>query len=364
MGEIRVLHVDDSAVIRGIVSKLLEQDKDVKIVGSASNGEMGVSLYKREHPDVVLMDIEMPLKDGISALKDIMAFDPKARVIMCSTLTVDNGEMTMQAMKIGAVDYIPKPTSNSEINSSEDFREKLLRLVRSIGKRASTLEHQSKQSGIVAGMPVPTGEIKLKPAPLPHWKPGVIAVGSSTGGPAALYEFLRGLKGVQTPIVVTQHMPATFTTLLAKHITEQTGIECVEGAEGMVVQPGKILLAPGGKHMEFIKRPEGTLQVRITDGPQENFCKPSVDVMYRSLHTCLGGRVLCAILTGMGSDGCKEAQKIVEHGGFCIAQNQDTSVVWGMPGAVANAGICSAVLPLKDMADWIKKHVNTGGVKS
>jgi len=181
--------------------------------------------------------------------------------------------------------------------------------------------------------------IVLRPAPPLHWKAKVVAVGSSTGGPQALFDFIKGAEGLKVPIVITQHMPAAFTTLLAKHISTQTAFECL------------------GKHMLFEKNDAGQMIVKLNDGEQENFCKPAVDPMYRSLVENLNGQVMSVILTGMGHDGHEGTKAVVDAGGYCVAQNEETSVVWGMPGAVATDGLCSAVLPLKELAPWVKEHI-------
>lgn len=358
MSKVRVLVVDDSSVIRSIICKILEAEPDVEIVGSAPNGEIAIGIYKRTKPDIMFMDIEMPVMDGITALTQIMELDRQAKVVMCSTLTVDNAEITMRAMRIGAIDYISKPTSHSEINGSDDFKARLLRLAKGItgtGVSAQVPTTTSKPS-TVAGVPVSTKPLSLRPEPLVHWKPKIVAIGSSTGGPQALFEVMKALKGIKVPVVITQHMPATFTRLLAQHISTQAGFECVEGADGMTLENGKAILAPGGKHMGFAKNAAGQVVVKLNDGPPENYCKPAVDPMYRSLVDHFDNKILSVILTGMGADGQKGAQMLVDKGGFCVAQDQATSVVWGMPGAVATAGLCSAVLPLNKIAPWVLSH--------
>jgi two-component system chemotaxis response regulator CheB len=339
--------VEDSTVIRSIISRIFEQESDIEIVGQAINGKLGVDQYKALKPDLVLMDIEMPVMNGIDALQEIMNFDPKAKVIMCSTLTVQNAEISIKALKIGAVDTIAKPSNSSEAGQSDAFKQQLIRLVRAFGKIRES--QKAKDSG--AGK-----AIQLRSAPPLHWKPKVIAVGSSTGGPQALFAFMKGLATIHLPVVITQHMPPTFTTLLAQHISHQAGFECREGANGVALEAGKAILAPGGKHMLFKRHESGQVVVDLNDGPQENFCKPAVDPMFRSLMDHFGGNILSVILTGMGHDGQKGVELINARGGYCVAQDKATSVVWGMPGAVAENGLCSAVLPLSEIAPWVKQH--------
>ncbi len=350
MNKIRVLHVDDSAVIRRIIKSILRRDDDIELLEPARDGVDAVEKYKAEKPDVVVMDIEMPVMDGITALEHIIKHDKNAKVIMCSTLTVDNAEITMRAMRIGAIDYIAKPTSTGEVSGSEEFKIRLVELVKQFKKP------NGRKTGIVGGMEV-SGPLSLKPRPPLHWKPKVIAVGSSTGGPQALFEFMGELKDVDLPVVITQHMPPTFTNLLAKHIADNAGFNCVEALQGMKVEKGKAIIAQGGRHMEFVQDTSGNVMVELTDGPAINFCKPAVDPMLESLNELYEGQVLSVILTGMGSDGAGGVKKVVESGGYCVAQDQETSVVWGMPGAVATQGLCSAVLPLKDIAKWVKEQI-------
>lgn len=361
MGKVRVLLVDDSSVIRGIITRILKEDESIEIVGAAPNGQIGVDTYRRLKPDVVLMDIEMPVMDGITALGEIMKEDRRAKVIMCSTLTVENADITMRAMRIGAIDYIPKPSNSLATGDSAEFKERLLRLVKAIRGTGADMNTTAgaEPRVIKAGVAV-AKHIDLRPVPPLHWKAKVLSIGSSTGGPQALFAFMKELNGINLPVVITQHMPATFTTMLAQHITQMAGFPCVEGTDGMALEKGKAILAPGGKHMGFESRADGTVVVKINDGPQENFCKPAVDVMLRSLMEHYDSKILSVILTGMGSDGAKSTAQLISKGGYCVAQDQETSIVWGMPGAVATTGLCSAVLPLNQIAPWVKDYSHAG----
>lgn len=353
MSKARILHVDDSAVIRSIIKRIIETDDGLELVAAAKDGQEGIDLYKQYKPDIVLMDIEMPVMNGIQSLEQIIKFDPKAKVIMCSTLTVDNAEITLRAMKIGALDYIAKPTSANVVNSSDEFRSQLLHLLNNF--RSSFA--QRTEAKIVAGMPTPMLAPQLREKPPLHWHPKVIAIGSSTGGPQALLQLMKEMTNVSVPIVITQHMPATFTALLAKNIETSCGIICHEAQNDMVLKAGEAILAQGGKHMEFTNSATGEVIVKLSDAPPVNFCKPAVDPMLRSLLHFYGGQVLTVILTGMGSDGRDGTKDIVAQGGYCIAQDQDSSVVWGMPGAVALEGLCSAIEPLNTIPQWIKGNI-------
>ncbi len=377
---VSVMVVDDSAVIRGMLTRILESDPGIRVVASASNGEIALQIYGRSKCDVVILDIEMPVMNGMETLPKLLALDKNARVIMCSTLTKENAEISIRAMALGAIDYVPKPTSTTTLNNSADFRDRLVELVKSAGGSV-TLPGQTNGDGtktvtpILAGnaataTPVirdephksslltPNAPLQYRPEPPMSWRPRILAVGSSTGGPQALFEFLKPLKAFKNiPIVITQHMPPTFTRLLAQHISAQAGIDCHEADEGMQLEAGKAYIAQGGRHMLFKKNEMGQVVITLNDGPPENFCKPAVDPMLRSLIPFYGRDILVTILTGMGSDGMHGAKAVVDAGGYVYAQDQKTSVVWGMPGAVATAGLCSAILPITELGAHAAKKV-------
>ena len=555
----KVLIVDDSAIVRGLVTRMLQEDDDIEVVGSVANGEDALVVMRKEIGiEAVVLDIEMPVMDGLTALPKLLEIDPTVRVIMASTLTKRNADISFQAMTLGAVDYIPKPSSAKDLNVGEGFRAELLDKVKAWAEQRRKMlgseqvryeemhaepapvsetsatspetaatqtpdqipdgddhvdgkqtgngdatapfraelsaEHQTLHKpgrvqrkrftaelrprpmnqpgrhGPMSTRPMPqpqhqqpqpspanTGEgkvadattlsrlsgasapatqprdpgrlireaaiaagdakaagvgvkpsihpaggavtartVPVKPAPqrtapaarspagapvarakspagaapapvkralmtgqinlLPEKRINVeaIAIGSSTGGPQALFEVLRGLAGVRQPIFITQHMPATFTTILAEHITRLTGLKCQEGQTGMPIQGGQVYLAPGDYHM-VIEGRGNSRKIVLNQNPPENFCRPSVDPMLRSLVESYGGNILTAILTGMGQDGMLGGRAVVGAGGMVVAQDEQTSVVWGMPGAAAHAGICSAVLPVGGIAAYIKK---------
>lgn len=380
---VRVLIVDDSAVIRGFVSRALSELPTVAIVGSVADGQSGVNFVKRELVDIVILDIEMPIMDGLTALPQIVATAPQARVIMSSTLTLQGAEVSIKAMSLGAADYVSKPTSTREQDATAEWKRDLLEKIMVLGTAAwrerqrlgktgplpagATPRPAPAVAGAVAGTAPVTGKSRLYEGgtvslrPLNPSMPDVLAIGSSTGGPNALFAVLPHLKGLKQPIVITQHMPKTFTTILADHITKQTGLPCEEAKTGSVLTPGKALLAPGDYHMLFEKGASG-ITVRLDQGPPENFCRPAVDPMLRSLMSVMDAkRLLVTILTGMGADGCKGSEKVVEAGGMVIGQDQPSSVVWGMPGAVATAGLCSAVLPLPEIGPWLRRKATGVG---
>lgn len=548
----KVLIVDDSAIVRGLVTRMMTEDEEIEVVGSVNNGEEALAVMEGGGIEVVVLDIEMPVMDGLTALPKLLEMDPTVRVIMASTLTKRNADISFQAMTLGAVDYIPKPSSSKDLNVGEGFRAELLDKVKAWAEQrrkmleaeeASVMPESPAPAEVTAPEPVDsadaepatdgdasgdagagtsdskaaafraemsvehqqlhkqgriqrkrfTAELRPRPmqqhprpqamqmrqmpqqpapapqapaaasapsettgpaakaaattaatsttnrssasqrdpgrlirdaavaaggsrtntasvqrsasaapaarvsapaqkravpaapapqkaaraqqmrggsAPAPAKRPNMrgavsllpekrlnveaIAIGSSTGGPQALFEVLRGLVGVRQPIFITQHMPATFTTILAEHITRLTGLKCQEGQNNMPVVGGQVYLAPGDYHMTVEGR-GGSRHLMLNQNPPENFCRPSVDPMLRSLVASYGGNILTAILTGMGQDGMLGGRDVVNAGGMVVAQDEQSSVVWGMPGAAAHAGICSAVLPVGGIAAYIKK---------
>ncbi len=340
--KISVVLVDDSSVIRGVLKRILESDSTIEVVGSVSNGQMGVTMAAAKKPDVVILDVEMPVMDGLTALPEILKASPETKIIMCSSLTAKGGDITMKAMALGAVECLVKPSSTQETGPDSPFQRDLIHLIKGLGLKPKPLARVVAEPLIPAATPKYTG------------KPDILALGSSTGGPQALFTTLKSVGKLNIPIVITQHMPATFTKILAEHITQQTGLTSMEAEDGMIVEPGKVYVAQGGKHMLF-ERSGTQLTIKLDDGPMENFCKPAVDPMLRSLIGIFGNRVLCAILTGMGHDGLDGARLLTEKGGRVIAQDEASSVVWGMPGAVAQAGLASEVLPLDQIGGWLKK---------
>lgn len=362
---IYVMLVDDSVVVRGFIGRILESDPDIKIVASVANGEQGISSAARHNPDIVILDVEMPVMDGITALPKILAASPGLRVIMCSTLTLRNAEITMRALALGATECIAKPSNSSDIYGAGDFKTNILQLVKSLGKRKdsatvarpaapASISHGTFSGGANASLKQKTSFDLRKTIPGEVFRPNLLAIGSSTGGPQALFNTISHFKNLDVPIILTQHMPATFTKILSQHITQHTGVTALEGENGMIVEKNKVYVAPGGYHMTFVRK-DAHVEILLDSGPPENFCKPSVDPMLRSAIKIWGPRFLTLILTGMGSDGLPGCKMVVEGGGRVVAQDQETSVVWGMPGAVATNGLCTAVLPLQDIGPWVRQ---------
>ena len=346
----KVMVVDDSAVIRGFITRMLESEPDFKVVATAPNGEIAVKSVARIEVDVVILDIEMPVMDGMTALPLILKANPGVKVLMASTLTRRNASISIKALSAGASDYVPKPESAREGQATDNFRRELVSKIRAIsrpGKRRA--KTAIGKSSVIQLADAPKIELR-KPS---TFKPEVLAIGSSTGGPQALFKLFETLKDtVDVPIFITQHMPATFTAILAEHLQRVCGVECAEGRDKERVKPNRIYLAPGEYHMVLDSDGHGPF-IRINQDPPENYCRPAVDPMFRSISKLWGAKVLSLILTGMGKDGRDGGKAIIAAGGTVIAQDEATSVVWGMPGAAAAAGLCSAVLPLDNIAPKI-----------
>jgi two-component system chemotaxis response regulator CheB len=329
----RVMICDDSVVIRGAIARILEEDPEIRVVAKVANGRAAIEEIRRTPVDVVVLDIEMPIMDGMAALPLLLKADPGVRVIMASTLTTRGADIAMRALRLGAADYVPKPSSIGTQND-DGFRRELLGKVKGLAR-------QRRPSGQPAR---PRPVLTLRPAPPVAAR--LLAIGSSTGGPQALFALVQGLgKGLGVPVVITQHMPATFTPILAEHITRLGFMPCTEARDSEVLVAGRIYLAPGDRHL-LVEGSRSGLRARLTIDPPENFCRPSVDPMLRSAAVACEGRVLVAILTGMGHDGLEGTRRVIEAGGCAVGQDEASSVVWGMPGAVAQAGLCHAVLPL------------------
>jgi two-component system chemotaxis response regulator CheB len=357
----RILVVDDSAVIRGLIARACESNPSIKVIATAGNGDLAVKAFQGTPVDVIILDIEMPVMDGLAAIPLLKAVDPAVQIIMASTLTQKNAEISMKAMALGATDYIPKPTSSGEMSVSADFSRELIEKILTLGALARRKGVRRPVGGTKpAATPSLPKKVTLRTTPVV--KPDVIAIGSSTGGPQALFEVIKTMSsGLTQPVVITQHMPPNFTTILAEHIARQCKVPCAEAKDGELLKPGHYYVAPGDFHMLINKKSEGAA-VKLAKDPPENFCRPAVDPMLRSLVEVFGKRVLTVILTGMGSDGCKGSEVVVNAGGSVIAQDELSSVVWGMPGAVAVAGLCTAVLPLQEIGSIVRQYASRPGI--
>jgi two-component system chemotaxis response regulator CheB len=389
---IRVMVVDDAVVVRGSIMRWVDAEPDMHLVASVRGGREAIEEVERRSPDVVILDVSMPDMDGITALPLLLEKKPDLVVLMSSTLTRRNAEISLHALSLGAADYIPKPESSRGLTTTSSFRRELIEKIRVLGSRRKggltrprivpapavvepakepiarepaaparwrarvpapvVVEPRADKSydapGLAPGIPDPD-RVLLRPFPLTP--PRVLLIGSSTGGPQALNAILAAIGAVidQVPVLITQHMPPTFTSILAEHLTRTSGRPATEANDGEPVHAGHIYIARGGRHMRITRR-NGEATIALDDGPPVNFCKPAVDPLFSSAATVWGSWLLGLVLTGMGSDGLRGAADIVAAGGGVIVQDEPSSVVWGMPGQVAHAGLASAVVPLDQIA--------------
>lgn len=359
--------VDDSVVIRGMISRWIGAEPDMEVSASLRTGLDAVNQLERVNPDVAVLDIEMPELDGISALPQLLAKKRDLIIIMASTLTRRNAEISFKALSLGASDYIPKPESTREAAAAETFRHDLIQKIRHLGAkvRRSThahapahaspplapAHHDRPREAVGRAPLAPAAQSALTRRPFSMLAPRVLLIGSSTGGPQALMSLVTEIGPVidRFPVLITQHMPPTFTTILAEHLARSSRRPAREAVDGEIVKAGQIYLAPGGRHMRVVRH-GAEVAIALDDGPPVNFCKPAVDPLFSSAIDVWQGGIMSVILTGMGSDGMRGGKDIVAAGGSVIAQDEATSVVWGMPGAAANAGICAAILPLNQIA--------------
>lgn len=371
---IKVMIVDDSVFMRGILSNWLGESGEFSVVAVHPNGRRAADDVQRAQPDVVILDLEMPDMDGLTALPLILERKAGTAVLVASALTRRGAEISLRALTLGAADYLPKPDAARGAVAAEEFRADLLAKTRSLGQRVRRRTLPRPPVGVPAagGGAAPSTQPVSAPtpaAPRPGGKlraysmmpPGLLAIGSSTGGPQALTRLFTdiGTAISNVPVLVVQHMPPTFTAILAEHIARASGRRCAEARDGEELVPGQIYVAPGGLHMDIV-RAAGTSKIRLLDSPPVNFCKPAVDPMFEAVAGIYGASALAVVLTGMGSDGARGALKIAEHGGSVIAQDEETSVVWGMPGATVAIGACAGILPMGEIGPRVSRMLIGG----
>jgi len=349
MAKIRVLVVDDSVVIRRMLSDCLGSDPDLEVVGTAADGHIGLAKITQLAPDVVTLDMEMPVMGGIETLKAIRKTHPRLPVIMFSTLTERGAVATLDALSLGANDYVTKPANVGSVSVAlQRIQDELVPKIKALCRRPA----------VTAPRPV----VRVLPGAAAEGatRIDILAIGVSTGGPNALVSMLPELAvNFPVPVVIVQHMPPLFTRLLAERISAISGRRAREGEAGAMLMPGDIWLAPGGFHMEVEKSPQG-VRLLLHEGPPECSCRPAVDVLFRSVAQVFGKHALGVVLTGMGQDGLVGSQHIREAGGQILAQDEASSVVWGMPGAVSHAGLADKILPLGEIANEINSRVQAG----
>jgi two-component system chemotaxis response regulator CheB len=352
---IRVLIVDDSAVVRRAVSDALSSDPEIAVVGTASNGIIAVQRINQLNPDVIILDIEMPEMDGFGVLRVLRANYPRIRTIMFSSLTQRGAVQTIEALSLGANDYIAKPACITHQGYKDMLTGVSAELIPKIKQfRPATEARDRGIRGSGNTIPLhPYTSASYSPCHALHTSPSVpriVAIGISTGGPEALSRLIPAFsQGFPVPIVIVQHMPPVFTKLLAERLGSISKLRVTEGCDGLELKPGVVYIAPGDFHMSLQHRGDCDV-ISLNQGPPENFCRPAVDALFRSVAKIYGASALGVIMTGMGQDGCKGVMEMKKQGAIVFAQDQASSVVWGMPSAVVNAGLADCVLPLDQIS--------------
>ncbi len=349
----RILIVDDSAVMRNLLRSVIRIGPEFEVIGTAANGESALGLLENLHPDLILLDVEMPVMDGLATLRKLRSRGLRMPVIMCSSLTQRGGRVTIEALASGASDYVAKPAGQTSA------AEAVKALARELLPKISALTQTAHSAPFSPLAPPPPQPPDASPIPRNQAimaRPSVLVIGVSTGGPAALDLLLPALPAsFPLPVLVVQHMPELFTRLLAERLSQRCSLLVGEAIEGDAVRPGTIFIARGNWHLEIVgaSRSGQPSTMHLTQAPPENHCRPAVDVLFRTAAAHYGSSVLAVVLTGMGSDGLAGSRLIRAQGGTVLAQDQATSVIWGMPGAVVRAGLAQRILSLPDMAPEI-----------
>ena len=352
MPKIRVLIVDDAVVMRRLISSVLESDPELEVAGIAPNGKIALARIPQVNPDVVTLDVEMPEMNGLETIQEIRKIYPRLPVIMFSTMTRRGAVETVEALARGATDYVTKPANVGSVSEGmERLRIELIPKIKAYARPLASppaIQHcrapdMGAQRGPAAAPPGNGSSADF------HCS--VIAIGASTGGPNALHQVLPLLPAsLAVPVLIVQHMPPVFTELLAQRLDQASQIRVHEACDGVLIERGHAYIAPGGKHL-VIAAENGCVRARLNEEPPENSCRPAVDVLFRSVAHVYGGGTLGVVLTGMGQDGLRGARWIHEAGGRLIAQDQGSSVVWGMPGALAEAGLADKIAALGEIPD-------------
>jgi len=367
----RILVVDDAVVVRRIVTSVLGDEPDLEVVGTAPNGRIALQKIEQLNPDLVTLDIEMPVMDGLETLKALRKSYPRLPVIMFSTLTERGAAVTMEALMHGANEYVTKPANVGSVTEAmERIREELVPKIQALtglSPRPTAGRHTSGHTPQPTAPARPTPGAGRTPSPRVPRRPSgrtpelpvqAVVIGISTGGPNALAELVPALpRDLGVPILIVQHMPPMFTRLLAERLDTNSPLTVREAGHDEWVQPGHVLLAPGGRHLE-VHRKGTRVYTAITEGPLENSCRPSADVLFRTAARAFGSGLLGVIMTGMGADGRRGTEHVRDVGGHVLAQDEASSVVWGMPGAAVQAGTVDAVLPLCELAREIADRVH------
>lgn len=367
---LRVMVVDDTVTYRRILSDVIESIGEAQVVATAPQGRLALARLEQQHIDLVLLDLEMPDMDGLETLIEIRKKHPQVSVIMISGQTARAAQATVQALEQGALDFVRKPEGSDMEASRKELVDKLKPLLRHVRTRCNLrspqLESQVKASLLKPkDMVAPPVRAPLRKGPMPS-RFQAVGIGVSTGGPNALGEVIPRLpRDFPLPILLVQHMPPGFTASLAEHLDRRSPLEVIEAKEGELILPGRIYIAPGGRHMVVRKRPASELEdeamiIGINDNPPENSCRPSVDVLFRSMTAQYGSDWLSVVMTGMGNDGCEGVRALKRQGGYCLTQGAESCVVYGMPLAVDEAGLSDEQIPLGSLAPRITDLAFTG----
>ncbi len=372
--KIRILIVDDSAVARHVLTDVLSGDPMLEVTDSAPNGRVALTKLSLSKPDLVILDVEMPEMDGLETLTEIRKCQPRLPVIMFSSLTERGASVTLEALALGANDYVTKPSnSGNRAAALQRVREELIPRIKTFCRDILTpvttptpIQAPVFKSRPALGLPLSSKPISTEPTSIPiltarpRLRVDIVAVGVSTGGPNALAVLLPQLSAqFPVPIVVVQHMPPIFTRMLAERLATQSALSVAEGIAGEPLKPGQLWIAPGGFHM-IVERKGTQVRLQLHQGDPENSCRPAVDVLFRSVAEVYHGNVLAVILTGMGQDGLRGCEAIYKAGGYILAQDEASSVVWGMPGAVVKAGLTDGQIALPQLAREIQARVRIG----
>ena len=348
--------VDDAVVMRKIITETLSRDPDLEVVGVAPNGRIALQKLTQINPDIVTLDVEMPDMDGLAMLRELRKSHPNLPVIMFSTITSRGADATLEALARGATDYVTKPSNLGNVGECIERLQSEL-----VSKIKLHCRHLFPAAAAARPLPkiIPGAADLIVPSfPAASKSPvEIVCLGTSTGGPNALAEVFRDFSAdFPVPIVIVQHMPPVFTAMLADRLSANARMKFHEGAEGQVIEPGHGYIAPGGRHME-VRRSGVQFRLHLQDGPPENSCRPAVDVLFRSVVAAYGGNILGVVMTGMGQDGLRGCELIRERRGQVIVQDEASSVVWGMPGSVAEAGYADKILPLNQIAPELVRRV-------
>ncbi len=371
MRKIRIMVVDDVAIVRRLVTDALSIDPELMVVGTAANGREALERIPALRPDLLVLDYEMPEMDGLETLVEVRKSHPSIRVIIFSSYSRHGAKVTLDALWSGADDYVTKTHATNLAAATELVRTQLIPKIKALcAPRAAAEDRPAPATEAVEERPmpgiaatIPPVQPEARPAPRPAGpapRVELVAIGTSTGGPKALARVLEGLPSdFSIPVVIVQHMPPLFTKFLAERLATRTALPCAEGVAGTKLGAGAIWIAPGDQHL-ILEREGTAVRIRLTGDPPIHSCRPAVDPFFRSAAEVYGSGVLGVILTGMGQDGLKGCELVRDAGGQILAQNEASSVVWGMPGAVARAGLADKVLPLEELAGEIMHRVTIG----